>query len=219
MAEPWSTLDKVPTREGVLELRRRGHDFLITIAGRVLMTSTARRSEEALARLACAGLGPGAQVLVGGLGMGFTLRAALDVLPASAEVTVCELTAQVVTWCRGPMAPLSRDALADPRVTVRVGDVAAEIRQARARWDAIVLDLYEGPNAATQTASDPFYGDAALGAARTALRPRGVLAIWSEDPDRAFEHRLERAGFGVERHRGGRGGRAHIVYLARALRP
>jgi spermidine synthase len=215
MATPWRTLDVVTTPEGDLELRQRGGDFLIAIGGRVLMTSAAHRSEEELARRACAAVAgrPRVRLLVGGLGMGYTLRAALDALPPTAELVVAELNPTVVTWCRGPLAPLTRDALADPRVTVRVADVAAVIREAPARFDAIVLDLYEGPNAATQTASDPCYGEAALRACRAALRPGGVLAIWSEDPDRVFEERFARAGFRVSRHRGGRGGRAHVVYL------
>ena len=229
MALPWETLDRVVTPEGPLELRRRGRDFLITIAGRVLMTSSARRSEEDLARIAVAAiahpstpsgprkLGPDyaqgeRRILLGGLGMGFTLRAALDALSPRARVVVAELTPQVAAWCRGPMKELTGDALADPRVEVRIGDVAAEIQRARAEYDAIVLDLYEGPNAATQRDDDPFYGTAALAAARRALRPGGALAIWSEDPDRAFEERFARAGFRTARHRGGKGGRVHIVY-------
>jgi spermidine synthase len=217
MALPWTTVERVATREGPLELRRRGDDFLITIAGRVLMTSAARRSEEELARLALAGRRD-ARVLLGGLGMGFTLRAALDALSPAGRVVVCELTPEVAAWCRGPLAGLTGDALADPRVELRIEDVARAIRARSAAWDAIVLDLYEGPNAATQRDDDPLYGDAALAAARRALRPRGVLAIWSEDPDAAFEQRLEAAGFATARHRIGKGGRRHVVYLAATRR-
>jgi spermidine synthase len=217
MALPWTTVERVATREGPLELRRRGGDFLITIAGRVLMTSAARRSEEELARLALAGRRD-ARVLLGGLGMGFTLRAALDALSPAGRVVVCELTPEVAAWCRGPLAGLTGDALADPRVELRIEDVARAIRARSAAWDAIVLDLYEGPNAATQRDDDPLYGDAALAAARRALRPRGVLAIWSEDPDAAFEQRLEAAGFATARHRIGKGGRRHVVYLAATRR-
>src|SRR5438552_626020 len=137
MTRPWQIIASVPTREGALELRRRGDeagpaDFLIVIAGRVLMTSAARRSEEELAERACKSL-PHARaprVLIGGLGMGFTLRAALDALPAGARVTVAELHADVVAWCRGPLAPATNDALADPRVSVTVGDVARTIADA-----------------------------------------------------------------------------------------
>jgi spermidine synthase len=214
MAVPWKTLAVVETPEGPLELRQRGRDHLITVGGRVLMTSAAHRSEVELARLACAALPARPRVLVGGLGMGFTLRAALDALPAGATVEVAELNPAVAAWCRGPLASLSGDALADPRVTVRIGDVAGFIRAARARYDAIILDLYEGPNAATQTAGDPFYGDAALAATRAALRPGGLLAVWSEDPDEIFERRLARAGWKLTRRRSGKGGRAHVIYLA-----
>src|SRR5688500_12176925 len=127
---PWRTIDRLDTHEGRLELRQRDYqDALMTIDGRVLMTSAAQRSETALDERACAPLAgrPGAQVLVGGLGMGYTLRATLDQLPASARVTVVELNAAVVGWCRGPLAPLSQAALADRRVKVVVRDVARVI--------------------------------------------------------------------------------------------
>src|SRR5205823_1736782 len=130
MTRPWHTVARVDTAEGALELRRRGDaDFLITIAGRVLMTSQARRSEEALATLPLRDRPPPRvdRVLIGGLGMGYTLRAALDVLPATARVTVVELNADVAAWCRGPLAPLTDGAVADSRVTIVVGDVAAHV--------------------------------------------------------------------------------------------
>jgi spermidine synthase len=217
--KPWQTIARAATADGDLELRRRGDDFLLTIGGRVLMTSAARRSEEDLAHLACAGLAQARapQVLIGGLGMGFTLRAALEALPAAARIVVAELNPDVAAWCRapGPLAPLSRDALDDPRVALHLGDVARLIRGSpRGSFDAIVLDLYEGPNAATQRPGDPFYGLAALAATRAALRTPGVFAVWSEDPDAAFEERLGRAGFRATSHRKGRGGRTHIIYLA-----
>jgi spermidine synthase len=214
---PWQTIEQIETREGRLELRRRGErDFLITIGGRVLMTSAAHRSESALARVACAAVAdrPRAQVLIGGLGMGYTLRATLDQLPATARVTVVELNGAVVDWSRGPLAVLTGRALADRRVRTIVRDVARVIDAAQpASWDALVLDLYEGPHQATNRAHDPLYGRAALERAFTVLRPGGVLAVWSEEPDRAFEARLVAAGFEVQRHPGGRGGRAHIIYL------
>ena len=224
MTRPWQTLDRVDTAEGPLELRRRGADeLLITIDGRILMNGVANRSELALARLGCAALPPATapRVLVGGLGLGFTLRAALDALPASARVTVAELTPAVVDWCRGPARSPSGDALADPRVDVQVADVAdviAEAARARgpARFHAILLDLYEGPHEATQSAQDPFYGAAALRRTRQALHPGGVLAVWSEEPDAAFARRLSAAGFHFELHRPGKGGRRHAVYVARS---
>lgn len=216
MAKPWSTLAKVATPEGALELRRRGEtEFLIVIGGRVLMTSAARRSEEALATLGCAHLAAARapRLLVGGLGMGYTLRAALDLLPAAAEVTVAELNPQVVEWCRGPLAALTSGAVDDARVRVEVADVAALIAASAAgAWDAILLDLYEGPHAATQRRDDPLYGAAALARAHRALAPGGVLAVWSEEPDAAFASRLAN-GFTATLHRAGRGGRTHVVYL------
>lgn len=217
MTRPWQTIARVSTPDGALELRQRGAaDFLITIAGRVLMTSQARRSEEALATLPLRDRAPRAvrDVLVGGLGMGYTLRAALDVLAADAHVTVVELNADVAAWCRGPLAPLTDGAVADPRVTIEVGDVSAHLGRVRpGSYDAILFDLYEGPHAATQAADDPLYGPAALVRVRAALRPGGVFAVWSEEPDARFERRLGEAGFRVEKHRAGRGGRAHTVYL------
>lgn len=222
--QPWRTIERVDTPEGPLELRRRGErSFLITIAGRILMTSEAHRSEDALAQRACAAIAaiPRPRVVVGGLGMGYTLRAALDHLPPGAQVTVVDLNPQVVEWCRGPLAPLSQNALGDRRVKVVVANVARVIAEApAAAYDAIVLDLYEGPHAANNRPDHPFYGGSALRRCWGALRPDGVLAIWSEEPDKAFESRLATAGFRVERHPGGRGGRAHVIYLgARMERP
>jgi spermidine synthase len=213
----WNTLATIATTEGALELRRRGDGvFLIVIAGRVLMTSNDRRSEQALATLACQGLAaPRPRVLIGGLGMGYTVRAALDALPAAAELVVAELTPEIEAWCRGPLAPLTGGALDDPRVRVVIGDVARAIAGApRGHYDAILLDLYEGPHAATQRTDDPFYGKAALAASRAALAAGGVLAVWSEDPDDAFARRLATAGFEVEVRRLGKP-RRHVVYLAR----
>jgi len=213
---PWKTLATVATAEGALELRQRGErEFLIVIDGRVLMTTRDRRSEQALATLACAALIGSPRVLIGGLGMAYTLRAALDVLPAGAAVVVAELTAAVAAWCRGPLAPLTGAAVLDPRVAVVIDDVAAVIAGApRGRYDAILLDLYEGPHAATQRADDPFYGRAALGNSHAALAPSGTLAVWSEEPDDAFARRFTAAGFDVATHRLGKT-RSHIVYVGR----
>lgn len=215
MAAPWQTVATVGTAEGVLELRRRRDDWLMTIDGRVLMNSFSRSSEEELARLAVARLaGPARRVLVSGLGMGFTLRAVLDSMPAEAKVVVAELNPTVVEWCRGPLGPATNDAIHDPRVRVEVGDVAGVISSARAgTFDLILLDLYEGPNHATQAADDPFYGAAALARAHRALAPHGVLGIWSEDADAAFERRFAAAKFSVTKHSIGRGGRRHVVYI------
>jgi spermidine synthase len=225
MTRPWQTLDRVETAEGTLELRRRGErDFLLAVGGRVLMNGAAHLTELAVADLACRRVAgrPRPRVLVGGLGMGYTLRAALDALPPAARVVVAEIEPAVVRWCRGPLAELTGHAADDPRVAIEVADVAAVIARAGkagdarfdARFDAIILDLYEGPRQATQGREDPFYGERALAATHRALAPGGVFAVWSEDADAAFERRLATAGFAVERKRPGRGGPRHVVYLA-----
>lgn len=222
---PWETLDSVDTEEGRLELRRRGPqeeaDFVITVAGRVLMSSVAHLTEIAVAESACREVArrERPRVLIGGLGMGFTLRAALDTLPRSGRVVVAEINEAVVRWCRGPLAGLTRRAAFDPRAKVVLEDVAeviaAAARDADKRFDAVILDLYEGPREATQGREDPFYGPAALKRTREALTPGGILAVWSEDPDAAFEKRLRKDGFDVERRKPGKGGPRHTVYLAK----
>jgi hypothetical protein len=244
MTRAWETVETAESGEGRLELRRRGtREMVITVGGRVLMNAAAHQTESALAELACSRLGrrtagggkaggwkadrgmagrvAPARVFLGGLGMGFTLRAALDALGAAARVVVAEINPVIVRWCRGPLAPLNGDACADPRVRLEIADAAAAIRAAAGQahpFDAIVLDLYEGPRAATQRREDPFYGPRALAATRDALAADGCFAVWSEDPDAAFEKRLAAAGFRVERHRPGRGGPRHTIYLARPRR-
>ncbi len=221
MAQPWTTLEKIETPDGALELRRRGEgDFLILIGGRVLMNSSANRSEQALGSVACKRVADrhSPRVLIGGLGMGLTLRAALDALPRTAEVVVAELNPVVVGWCRGPLAALTGKAIDDPRVSVIEGDVAAVIaaaaKQETGRFDAIIIDLYEGPGSGTDAVKDPFYGSMALVRTRDALAPKGVFAVWGENPDAGFEKRLTAAGFLFDRQRPGRGGMRHVVYLA-----
>ena len=214
LARPWHTLAREQTADGTLELRQRGErDFLITLDGRVLMTSNAHRSEGALAEISLARLGARAapRVLVGGLGMGFTLRAALDALPLAARVTVAELHDCVVEWCRGPLARLTGSAVSDPRVRVETQDVTRLIADGSS-YDAIVLDLFVGPRG--PASGDPLWGDAALARTRAALTEGGVFGVWSEAPDAAFAKRLRRAGFSVERARPGHGGLRHVVYTA-----
>ena len=223
MARPWRLVDRAAAAEGLLDLRQRGEtDFLITIDGRVLMNSSATLSEIVLAQLACEPLKnkKNVSVLVGGLGMGFTLKAALDNLAADAAVVVAELNPIIVTWCRGPLAHLNAGAVDDPRVKIVIDDVAALIHDAATqgkghRFDAIILDLYDGPHAGAAGRGGYLYGNQALASGRSALKADGVFAVWSEDPDQAFEKRLKAAGFSVNRQRPGRGGRRHVVYIAR----
>jgi spermidine synthase len=222
LAQPWQTIEKVDTRDGVLELRKRGErDFLILINNRVLMNSSANRSELALGELACreAAARPRPRVLIGGLGMGLTLRAALDSLPETARVVVAEINPTVITWCRGPLAKLSKEAADDPRVVIVNDDVAAEIAKAAEpggeRYDAVIIDLYEGPHAGTDASNDPFYGSRALKKTAAALSSGGIFAVWGEAPDAAFEKRLRAGGFTVAAQRPGRGGLRHVVYVAR----
>ncbi len=221
MARPWKTIETLETVDGPLELRQRGErDFLIMINGRVLMNSATNRSELVLGELAAkkVAMRPKPRVLVGGLGMGLTLKAALDALPAEAEIVVAEFNPVVVRWCRGPLAELTLRAVEDTRVTVIVDDVAYVIKQAaeaKARkFDAVIIDLYEGPHAKTDATNDPFYGSRALKTTAAALTANGVFAIWGENPDEAFEKRLTTAGFTFDRQRPGRGGLRHVVYVA-----
>ena len=220
MPRPWTLLEAVETPDGLLELRRRGErDFMISIDKRVLMTSTFTRSEKALAELGCAAIADRAapRVLIGGLGLGYTLRATLDALPSAARVMVAELNPVVARWCRSEVAALSGDALADPRVEVVVGDVTDRIREvasdgARPRFDAILFDLYVGPGGR----EDPLYGRAIIGAIKKALSAGGVFAVWGENPDPPFEARLREAGFTVRRERVQGGGPTHTVVVATA---
>jgi spermidine synthase len=216
---PWQVLESVKTPEGILELRRRGErDFLMTIAGRVLMTSVHHQSEDVLAVVACAALEKKRRprVLLGGLGMGYTLRAALDGVPASAVVTVVDLNQKVVDWNRGPLGPLAGFPLKDARVRVVVDNVARVIAKVQAGgYDAILYDLYEGPHDAINRERHPLYGSEAIQRVGSALAPGGVFAVWSEESDPPFEARLKQNGFTVERHKSGNGGRIHVVYLAR----
>jgi len=153
--------------------------------------------------------------------MGCTLRAALDALPADARVQVSEKNARIGRWCGEALAAINGEALADARVDLAIEDVSARIGASSACFDAILLDLYEGPHAGTDSVADAFYGRRALQRTRSALTHGGVFAVWSEDRDARFEARLREAGFTVESHRPGRGGRRHAVTVARvaAQRP
>jgi len=222
--QPHRILDCVVTADGrELVLSRRGDVFHIHVDSYELMDSRAHGSEEELARLAIAALPPATltpRILVGGLGMGFTARAALDALSSrpNANVEVAEVFPAVVAWNRGPLATLAREPLTDPRVTVVEADVADVVAGGSARYDAILLDVDNGPEALTLDSNRRLYAPAGLRALRTALSPEGVLAVWSSDDDPRFTHRLGETGFTVATHhvraRAGRGAR-HVVFLAR----
>ena len=217
---PWSLLAtaKVPGDENELRLLRRGSEFAIRLGHNDLMNSRLSASEEALATAVCPRLGPRPRILIGGLGMGFTLRAALGVLGMEARVVVAELVPEIVAWARGPMAELFGTSLTDPRVTIVETDVSDAIRAKPSAYDAILLDVDNGPDGLTRKANDRIYGLQGLAEARSALAPGGVLAVWSSGPDAAFSARLRRSGFEVDEikvraHRG-RSGAKHVIWIA-----
>jgi spermidine synthase len=221
--KPWELLGQTRTPDGAeLALTLRSGEYVILANGKSLMSSRMHGSEEALAAFACARIrgrrDPRVSVLIGGLGMGFTLRATLDLLPADATVIVAELLPAVVEWNRGPLGPLAGHPLKDRRVRVEAGDVALTLRSSVNAFDAILLDVDNGPAAFATSANAALYDDAGLAAARAALRGGGVLAVWSARDDRKFEQRLRYAGFrvAVERVRGRlkKGGPRHTIFLA-----
>ncbi|WP_434714532.1 hypothetical protein NMA58_28730 (plasmid) [Rhizobium sp. YTUHZ045] len=218
---PWIQLDSatIPGEDGELRLKRRGSEFSIMLGANELMNSRLSGSEEALATLSWERIKahPKPKILIGGLGMGFTLRAALAVLPQDARVIVAELVPAVVAWARGPMAEVFKGCLDDPRVHIHQGDVGEAIRAGKAAYDAILLDVDNGPDGLTRKSNDRLYDFAGLRATRDALRPGGVLAVWSSGPDPDFTRRLKDSGFSVDvvntrasRKRGAR----HVIWLA-----
>jgi spermidine synthase len=218
---PWVQLDRAEMPGGgELRLMQRGTEFSIMLGRAELMNSRLSGSEEALATLAFAKLRDRQRprVLIGGLGMGFTLRAALADLGPGARIDVAELASAVIAWAHGPLAGIFGTSLADPRVTVREGDVGRLMRQSPSTFDAILLDVDNGPEGLSREANDALYDMAGLGDARAALRPSGVLAVWSSGPDRRFTERLRRTGFRVEevkvRARASGGGARHVIWLA-----
>jgi spermidine synthase len=219
---PWKLLDSalIPNNGGELRLYQRGAELSIRADMQELMNSRVHASEEALAKLACARIGARkkARVLVGGLGMGFTLAETLRCLRADAEVVVAELVPAVVAWNRTYLGHLAAFPLDDPRSVVREGDVAEQIRGARAAYDAILMDVDNGPEGFTRDANNWLYGRAGLASSYQALRPGGVLAVWSASADRGFTERLSACGFEVEevaeKARGKRGGSRHHIWLA-----
>ncbi len=221
---PPELLDQATTPDGTpMILLRHGADLVVMVGNVPLMGSRTSGSEQEMARITCKDLRIGARVLVGGLGMGFTLRAALDVLEPDARVVVAELMPALIAWNRGPLGPLAKHPLDDPRVSVVQGDVLALLRTSRASFDVILLDVDNGPEALTFAGNDRIYAEAGLELVRAALRPDGVVAFWSAFEAPRFLRRLQEVGFVAEavpvRARGpGGGGSRHVLYLGR-LRP
>ncbi len=220
---PWTLLDRAQTPGNGVELRlyQRDTEFSIQAGNYELMNSRVYDSEDALAKLACQKITqhPRARVLIGGLGMGYTVRSALNRLGAKAQVVVAELVPAVVQWNRGVLADLAGSPLDDDRVTIHEADVAQMIKIAKGEFNAILLDVDNGPQALTRKDNDWLYSLKGLKTAFAALRPKGVLAIWSSGPEPAFARRLREAGFDVDevgvRARGGvKKGPHHIVWIA-----
>lgn len=219
---PWEVLGEAAAPDGTtLSLTRRGHEYVILANGKSLMSNRMHGSEEALASLGLKSL-PDAReprVLVGGLGMGYTLRAALNHLPVGASVDVAELLPAVVAWNRGPLGALAEHPLADRRVRVIEGNVAVTLRANPAAFDAVLLDVDNGPAAFTTAFNGQLYANAGIADARAALKPGGTLAVWSAWDDRKFEQRLRYAGFTVTvehvRARLKQGGPYHTIFVCR----
>ncbi len=219
--KPVRRLDEAVAPDGtVLALLEHDGDYVIRVNGVDLMSTRRHHSEDQLAQLACASLGarPGAQVLIGGLGLGFTLKAALRALPSDAVVVVAELVAEVIAWNRNPDYPFACDALRDARVELVPGDVAQVMRDRRGAFDAIMLDVDNGADPLTTAGNAALYRDAGIRTARAALRPGGQLAYWSADTDRAFATALRRARLTVEATLVGARATSrpqHVIYVGR----
>ena len=219
---PWIVIDQatVPGDGGEMKLLQRTHEFTINVKNEELMNSRLHGSEDALAELTCKPLAKRKRprVLIGGLGMGYTLGAALENLGPQAHVVVAELVPAVIKWNRTHLADLAGRPLEDSRVTVRQGDVGAVIQEKKGVYDAILLDVDNGPEGLTHEGNDRLYTPKGLEAAKAALRPGGILAVWSAHPDKAFTKRLRVSGFEIEevpaRARGSRG-RWHHIWLAK----
>jgi spermidine synthase len=222
---PWQQIDiaRVPGAEVELRLMRRGAEFSMMLGQNELMNSRLIGSEQALATLACKRIEAVKRphLLIGGLGMGFTLRAALAVLGSEARIVVAELVPAVIDWARGPMAEIFGDSLVDIRASIRSADVVEVIQSHAAAFDAILLDVDNGPEGLIRRANDALYDSKGLKAIRRALRPGGVLAVWSSGPNPAFSKRLRAAGFDVSevavRATAKRSGARHMIWFATKL--
>lgn len=217
---PWTLIGSAAVPGGgEIRLMQRGAEFSIMAGANELMNSRAGGSEELLARLSLQRVAAGSEtcVLIGGLGMGFTLRAARAVRP-DARIIVSEIVPEVLAWAHGPLKPVFGNGLADPALAVRIGDVGETIRANAAAFDAILLDVDNGPGGISRAGNDALYAMSGLRAAYQALRPGGVLAVWSSSPSSAFSERLRRSGFSVEEHKvranGAGGGARHLIWLA-----
>jgi spermidine synthase len=222
--KPFELLDQTERPDGtVMKLICRGDEYLILADGAILMSSRMHGSEEALATVACEGLRrlKRPSVLIGGLGMGFTLRATLDLLSPDATVVVAELVPAVVEWNRGALGPLAGFPLKDKRVRVETGDVAVTLRSGHGQFDAVLLDVDNGPAAFTASKNAGLYDKRGIAAARAALKTKGVLAVWAARDDRKFEQRLREGGFDVRvrsvRGRLKKGGPRHTIFLSHKL--
>lgn len=218
--KPWETLGEAPAPGGgTLRLQRRDTEWVIRVDGHVLMTSRAHASERALAEVALEHVRGRAapRIVIGGLGLGFTLRAVLDGAPRDARVTVAEISAAIVDWNRTVLRELTGDALADPRVSIQVGDVAAVIRGARG-LDAILLDVDNGPSALSRSENRALYGTTALRAARRALADDGLYVVWSAGYDEPFSKRMREAGLVVRTKSVVSGGARHVLFLGTPAR-
>jgi spermidine synthase len=219
---PWVHVDsaRVPGADVELRLMRRDAEFSMMLGSNELMNSRLSGSEEVLATLACKRIEAveAPHLLIGGLGMGFTLRAALAVLGPKARIVVAELVPAVIAWARGPMASVFGDSLEDARASIREADVADVIRSRASAYDAILLDVDNGPEGLIRKANDALYDMKGLKAVRRALRPGGVLAVWSSGPHPAFSKRLADTGFGVTevavRATAKRSGARHVIWFA-----
>jgi spermidine synthase len=219
--KPFELLGQTLSPDGtVMKLMRRGDEYIILVDGAILMSSRMHGSEEALATFACQRVRTLEQpsVLIGGLGMGFTLRATLDLLPEDAAVVVAELVPTVVEWNRGPLGPLARHPLKDKRVRVVTGDVFATLSSSLGEFDAVLLDVDNGPAAFTASGNAGLYDKRGIAAAHAALKTEGVLAVWAAKDDRKFEQGLRDGGFDVQvqrpRGRLKKGGPRHTIFLS-----
>ena len=219
--KPFELLGQTLSPNGtVMKLIRRGDEYIILVDGAILMSSRMHGSEEALATFACQRVRALEQpsVLIGGLGMGFTLRTTLDLLPQDATVVVAELVPAVVEWNRGPLGPLARHPLKDKRVRVETGDVVVTLRSGLGQFDAVLLDVDNGPTAFTASNNAGLYDNRGIAAARAALKTEGVLAVWAAQDDRKFEQRLRDGRFDVQvqrpRGRLKKGGPRHTIFLS-----